>query len=89
MSKVSILATYLRTLEKRYLLFGQDITEWTCAILSAKESLDYKKYNEEDEYTDIPQHRQGFFVRPAIYKSIGATIGISWKKNLRSLFVAL
>ena len=55
--------------KKRYLLFGQDITQnGHAAILSAKESLNYKKYNEEDEHTDIPQHRQGFFVRPAIYK---------------------
>jgi acyl-CoA reductase-like NAD-dependent aldehyde dehydrogenase len=61
--------------KKRYLHFGQDITKnGHAAVLSAKEALDYKKYNDEDEPSDIPQYRQGFFVRPAIYR-------IDWKNN--------
>ena len=61
--------------KKRYLHFGQDITQnGHPAVLSAKESLDYKRYNEEEEATDVLQFRQGFFVRPAIYK-------IDWKNN--------
>jgi len=61
--------------KKRYLHFGQDITQnGHAAVLSAKESLDYKRYNEEEEATDVLQFRQGFFVRPAIYK-------IDWKNN--------
>ena len=64
--------------KKRYLHFGQDITQnGHSAVLSAKESLDYKRYNEEEEATDVLQFRQDFLYDLPSIKSIGKTTEIS------------